>query len=224
MAEGPAAKRPPHIWLELELPLMSARPPYLPFVLGALACTALAACDRQASPPAQPSNAQPSSATSGAAPATGADAAAGKVDLSHKGSAMPTFALAGLDGKKVANTDLAGKPVLLNLWATWCGPCVIEMPTLDKLAAAKAGSLRVLTVSQDSAGMADKVKAFHAEHALTHVTPLLDPDNDLSFHYNTGVLPTTIVYDAAGKEVGRVVGAFDWNGADAAALVKSAGA
>jgi hypothetical protein len=72
--------------------------------------------------------------------------------------------------------------------------------------------------------MADKVKAFHAEHTLTHVTPLLDPDNDLSFHYNTGVLPTTIVYDAAGKEVGRVVGAFDWNGPEAAALVKSAGA
>jgi len=137
---------------------------------------------------------------------------------------MPAFALAGTDGRKLASKDLAGKPVLLNLWATWCGPCVVEMPTLDKLAASKAGALRVLTVSQDSPGMGDKVKAFHAEHALGHVTALLDPDNDLSFHYNTGVLPTTVVYDAAGKEVGRVVGAFDWTGPEAAKLLSAAGA
>jgi hypothetical protein len=51
---------------------------------------------------------------------------------------------------------------------------------------------------------------------------LLDPDNDLSFHYNTGVLPTTVVYNAQGKEVGRVVGAFDWTGPEAAALIKAA--
>ncbi|NKJ42979.1 MULTISPECIES: TlpA family protein disulfide reductase [unclassified Novosphingobium] len=191
---------------------MSARPPYVPLILGALAAATLGGCDRQASPPAQPSSAA-------AAPAGGANAAAGKIDSSHKGAAMPAFALTGPDGTKVSSKDLAGKPVLVNLWATWCGPCVVEMPTLDKLA---AGGLRVLTVSQDSAGQADKVKGFKAEHGLAHVQMLLDPDNDLSFHYNTGVLPTTVVYDAQGKEVGRVVGAFDWTGPEAAALIKAA--
>ncbi|MFC3672776.1 TlpA family protein disulfide reductase [Novosphingobium pokkalii] len=181
-------------------------------ILGALACAALGGCDRQASPPVQPSS-------EAAAPGGDANAAAGKVDLSHKGAAMPTFSFAGPDGAKVSSKDLAGKPVLINLWATWCGPCVIEMPTLDKLA---AGGLRVLTVSEDSAGQADKVKGFKAEHGLAHVQMLLDPDNDLSFHYNTGVLPTTVVYNAQGKEVGRVVGAFDWTGPEAAALIKAA--
>ncbi|WP_062788150.1 TlpA family protein disulfide reductase [Novosphingobium capsulatum] len=193
---------------------MSARPPYPSLILGALAAATLGGCDRQANPPAQPSSAATADAGGGdAAPA------AGKVDLSHKGSAMPAFALATPEGGKINAKDLAGKPVLINLWATWCGPCVVEMPTLDKLA---AGGLRVLTVSQDTTGQVDKVKGFKAEHGLAHVQMLLDPDNDLSFHYGTGVLPTTVVYDAKGKEVGRVVGAFDWTGADAAALIKAA--
>ena len=101
---------------------------------------------------------------------------------------------------------------------------VIEEPAhaVPVARALVAGGLRVLTVSQDSAGQADKVKGFKAEHGLAHVQMLLDPDNDLSFHYNTGVLPTTVVYNAQGKEVGRVVGAFDWTGPEAAALIKSA--
>jgi hypothetical protein len=90
MAEGPAAKRPPHIWLEPELPLMSARPPCLKLILGALALPllvpALAACDRQASPSTQPSSAPE---TPAATPATGPNAATGTIDTSHKGSAMP---------------------------------------------------------------------------------------------------------------------------------------
>lgn len=141
---------------------------------------------------------------------------------------MPSFALSGPesgpDGTKVSDQSLKGKPVVLNLWATWCGPCVAEMPTLDALAAQKGTALRVLAVSQDSAGSADKIRAFRASHAMAHVTTLLDPENTLSFHYDTGVLPTTIVYDAQGREVARVVGAFDWNSPQALALLKAAGA
>jgi thiol-disulfide isomerase/thioredoxin len=69
---------------------------------------------------------------------------------------MPSFALSGPDGAKVSDQTLKGKPVVINLWATWCGPCVAEMPTLDALAAQKGTALRVLAVSQDSAGSADR--------------------------------------------------------------------
>lgn len=190
-------------------------------ILGALALPllvpALAACDRQASPSTQPSSAPET-------PASRPNAATGTIDTSHKGSAIPSFALSGPDGAKVSDQTLKGKPVVINLWATWCGPCVAEMPTLDALAAQKGSALRVLAVSQDSAGSADKIRAFRASHAMAHVTTLLDPENTLSFHYDTGVLPTTIVYDAQGREVARVVGAFDWTSPQALALLKAAGA
>ena len=122
-------------------------------------------------------------------------------------------------GRKLALTSLKGKPVLINLWATWCAPCVTELPTLDKLAA--SGKIRVLTVSQD-AGDPAAVPAFLKGKGITHLEPWLDPQNDLSFHYNTGTLPTTVLYDSAGREVWRFVGVHDWSDAATATLLAEA--
>ena len=115
--------------------------------------------------------------------------------------------------------SLRGKPVLLNLWATWCAPCVAELPTLDKLAG--KGTIRVLTVSQDQ--QAGRVPQFLRDKGGPHLPAWIDAKADLSFHYGGANLPTTILYDAAGKEVWRFGGGQDWTGPNAAKLLSEAG-
>jgi len=168
-------------------------------------------CDRQSEAPAQPQ-------------ASGEAAAKkGVVDRSHKGAPIPDFTLKDNAGDALKLPTLAGKPTLVNLWATWCAPCVVELPTLDKLAGRTGTNLRVVTVSQD-AGRPERVQAFLHERGLDRLPGWLDPMNDLSFHYATGTLPTSVLYDAQGKEVWRYVGELDWTGPDAAKLLAEAGA
>lgn len=138
----------------------------------------------------------------------------GTVDRSHAGELMPAVAITDPGGRQLNTGALQGGPVLLNLWATWCAPCVVEMPLLDDLAGEFGDSLRVVTVNQDLQG-AKTVEPFFAKHAFANLQPWLDPDNNLGFAIEGGVLPTTVLYDADGKEVWRVTGEFDWSGAAA---------
>lgn len=118
--------------------------------------------------------------------------------------------------------DLAAQdgPVLVNLWATWCAPCVKEMPQLDALAGALDGEVRVITVSQDVRG-AEVVEPFFAKGSYARLEPWLDPDAALSAQFTPeGILPLTILFDATGKEVLRVTGGYDWSTPEAAALVR----
>lgn len=172
-------------------------------------CTAglLGGCDRQTPAEAQPQ----SSAAAADASAEGAGPFNGTLDIANRGEAMPDFTFTDPSGAKLRTLDLKGKPVLINLWATWCGPCVLEMPTLDALAASHADKLKVLTISQDI-DQAEAVGAFFRDRKLVHLTPWLDPDNAMSQHYGTGVLPTTVLYDAQGHEVWRMIGSHDWSG------------
>ncbi len=170
---------------------------------------AVAGCDRGATDSAQP-------AGDAAAEATGT------IDRSLAGEAMPALALKDPAGKALIAADLAGKPVLINLWATWCVPCVAEMPMLDALAAELGDSATVLTVSQDSAEDAAKVPAFFADKRLTHLPQWLDPDMALARGLGGVSLPLTVLYDAKGKEVWRVAGAFDWSSAAAREAIAEA--
>ena len=189
----------------------------------------LAACDRQ-SPHAGQANANGSSAVSSdeVQPAA-AGSAKGEfsytIDRSKAGTPAPSFAFENPQGGKASLQDFAGRPLLVNLWATWCAPCVAEMPTLDALAAKSDSeddrSLAVLTISQDVQGQA-AIRPFFAKHKLPHLKGWTDPENKLGLGYATGVLPTTILYDSKGKEVARVVGAMDWNGTEAAELIAAA--
>jgi thiol-disulfide isomerase/thioredoxin len=146
----------------------------------------------------------------------------GKIDRSHAGDLLPAATLTDPAGKTLNTGALSGKPILLNLWATWCAPCVKEMPTLDALAGEYDGKLRVLTASQDLEGAA-KVVPFFADKKFAHLEPWLDRENTLSTALGgDGVLPTTVLYDAGGQEVARVVGGFDWESPEAKALVDEA--
>ena len=180
----------------------------------------LAACDG-ATPPAAQTNA--------ATPAAPAKPVAdnGVVDRKQVGLAAPDATFQGPEGEPVTLAAFRGKPVLLNLWATWCAPCVAEMPTLDALAARRAGDLSVITVSQDSDGdeetAAAKVGAFFDKMKFAQLGAYVDTESAVMTQLGVGVLPTTILYDAAGKEVWRVTGELDWTGARAAKLIAEAG-
>lgn len=179
------------------------------------------ACDKRAAAPEQAAATDDGTVPDIDAPANAAAApeAAAKVDRTHKGEAVPAFRFQDGAGKPVTLADFRGKPVLLNLWATWCAPCVREMPTLDALAARDGAALHVLTVSQDMEPA--KVQPFLTERKLVNLQAYRDPD--LRFSTGMGVsLPTTILYDASGKEVWRVTGGMDWAGADAAKLIGEA--
>jgi thiol-disulfide isomerase/thioredoxin len=140
----------------------------------------------------------------------------------NKGKPAPSVAFTDPDGKPAGLADFAGKPVLVNLWATWCAPCVKELPTLDQLA--RNGGVRVLAISQDSGSHASVV-AFLQAHNIGALRPYQDPKMGLSGALGPDtVLPTTILYDANGKEVWRYVGDLDWTSPEAAKLVSEAGA
>lgn len=183
----------------------------------------LSACDRTSTGDGQ-GNAAAAPTSGEVAPeaAPSLPPASGKIDRSKVGTPAPDFTFSGPDGSDVTMADFEGRPVLVNLWATWCGPCIVEMPTLDTIAGdyAKSG-LVVLPISQDS-GEAASVDSFFKARKLAHLQLYRDPENQFGFHYATGLLPTTVLYDADGKEVARVVGAMDWAGEDARALIDGA--
>ena len=168
------------------------------------------ACDRQKADAPQ-------------APATEAaeQEASGKgVDRSHKGEAAPTVTFKNPDGGDFTLAKFKGGPVLVNLWASWCAPCVAELPTLQKLeeAHAKVGKLGVIAVSQDMAPKGS-VDAFLASKQISRFAAFHDPDMALSSALGVQIMPTTILYDKAGKEVWRYTGDLDWTGAEAAKLL-----
>jgi thiol-disulfide isomerase/thioredoxin len=206
IADGPWLNRPPHI--ALELPVLSSRL----LTAAVLGLTLLVAgCSRESGDAAQPAE---TTAPAGAA-------SEGVLDRSRKGSELPDLVFADAAGERLELKALKGKPVLLNLWATWCAPCVAEMPALDRLAASKGDAIHVITVSQDLR-QPEKVAAFFREKKLAWLGAWLDPDNALSDHYQVQVLPTSIYYDAQGREVWRYVGPREWGDKDTAALLAEA--
>lgn len=172
----------------------------------------LAACDKQSSPAPQANVAEASKPSE--------PEAAGTLDISQRGSTAPKDSFNGPDGKPTTLAAFTGKPHLVNLWATWCGPCVKELPSLDRLAVRAGGKLQVLVINQDDTKQAvDPVPAWWAAHPLPHLALYRDGPNALGFAYASGMLPTTILYDAKGKEVWRVIGGMDWDGPRANTLL-----
>jgi len=130
---------------------------------------------------------------------------------------MPAVVFEDPKGAPTRLADFKGKPLLVNLWATWCGPCVAEMPTLDALAGRAEVRLKVVVISQDNARAL--VDGWWAKRNFAQLKPYLDAKSDLGFAYDTGMLPTTVLYDAEGKEVWRVIGGMNWDGPRANTLL-----
>ena len=204
---------------------------------GLAAAFALGGCDRQNPPAPQGNGANAAAAAAPAAPAgagaptAGNDAAhaqypTGRLDRSHAGTAAPALAFQGPDGQPTRLSAFRGRPLLVNLWATWCGPCIVEMPSLDALAQrqTEGQGLQILAISQDSSDGRNKVTRFFAARNFQRLQPYLDSEMGLMFGLGLDTLPTTILYDSQGREVWRMVGMADWQGDRIARLLLEADA
>ena len=130
------------------------------------------------------------------------------------GDKAANFKLEALDGSTVSLEQLKGKVVFLNVWATWCGPCREEMPSMETL----YDELRtnhdfvMLAVSQDTRGRL--VVAPYVEKNGYHFKVLLDPENKVGEAYDVSGVPETFIIDREGRIVAHHMGAFDWSRPD----------
>lgn len=184
--------------------------------LATAAAALLAACQQGATPKAD----QAESQADGTHPAV---ATLGATDTRHKGMAAPDLPLeTGPDGHTTSLVEIIrenpDRPVLVNLWATWCAPCVTELPTLDKLQAESGDRLLVVPVSQDMEGWRVVSDAFTKER-YPHLETLVESKMALGLALKAEGLPLTILYDSDGKEVWRLAGGLDWSSDEARGMI-----
>ncbi len=135
--------------------------------------------------------------------------------------AIAEFAFQDATAKSRSLAEWRGKVVLLNIWATWCAPCRKEMPALDALKRALGGKdFDVVALSTDRDGIA-KAKAFLDEIKVTSLEPLADPTSKSASALKVIGMPTTLLLDREGREVGRLVGPAEWDSEDAKRLIEA---
>jgi thiol-disulfide isomerase/thioredoxin len=135
---------------------------------------------------------------------------------------VAAFAITDLEGKEVTLDAFKGKVVVLNLWATWCVPCIKEMPSLERLSVKmKDKGVAVMSVSQDRGGM-KQVGPFLDKHGLKALPIYLDAKGTVLKAIAGRGLPTTLVIDKEGREIGRLEGDAEWDGPHAAAIIEHA--
>ena len=134
---------------------------------------------------------------------------------------VPDLEFADSEGHSRTLAAFRGKVVLLNIWATWCSPCRKEMPTLDRLQAALGGDdFEVVPLSIDRGG-AERVKKFYTEIGVQHLAIYVDSSRKVEAGLDTVGLPTTLLIDRQGRELGRVSGGAEWNAPETVAFLKS---
>ncbi len=112
-------------------------------------------------------------------------------------------------GQSLRLADFRGHPVIISLWAAWCGPCLEEMPSLDALQAGSA-QLTVIALDEERSVSTDTVASFYKRHNIGHLAVYLDPTGHLTSSLHARGLPTSYLIDADGKWVGSVEGGVDW--------------
>lgn len=122
------------------------------------------------------------------------------------------------DGRSRSLADFSGKVVLLNIWATWCVPCRKEMPTLDRLQTALGGSdFEVVALSIDR--RMDVVRKFFADVGIQKLAMYIDVSAKATRELGAVGLPTTLLLDRGGREIGRLIGPAEWDSPDIAAFI-----
>jgi thiol-disulfide isomerase/thioredoxin len=145
-----------------------------------------------------------------------------RFSLAHDPKPLPALAFTDADDKPMSLADYKGKTVLVNFWATWCAPCVKEMPSLDRLQA-EMGKDRfvVLPLSLDGPSR-PKVAPFYAERKIASLGIFFDKGKKAMGALEISVLPTSVLVDPQGREIGRLEGEADWDKPEALALMKAA--
>ena len=149
------------------------------------------------------------------APETGRETAGFALRLRNPPTQIADFAFEDGSGNKRSLANFRGRYVLLNVWATWCVPCREEMPALARLQQKLGGpEFEVVALSVDSAG-ADAVKRFFTQLGIDTLKVYIDRSLQANAALSVVGVPTTVLIDPHGREVGRVVGPADWDGAEA---------
>ncbi|WP_238180923.1 thiol:disulfide interchange protein TlpA [Methylobacterium trifolii] len=173
----------------------------------------------------------------GAGPCAGSAGAMARVAAASRGevAAMqapltprpaPEIAFKGPDGAETRLSDLKGRLLLVNLWATWCAPCKAEMPALDRLQAARGGKdFSVVAINVDTRNL-DKPPDWLKQNGIGRLAYYADPGGRVlpAIQRDTGStgLPTTLLIDAQGCTIGVMKGPAEWSGADGLRLIEAA--
>ena len=141
-----------------------------------------------------------------------------RISLIKGDKRAPDFSLPDLQGRKMGLKQFRGKIILLNFWATWCGPCKDEMPALDRLRKRlDPDTFALLTITTDL----QREGIGHFLRQLdVHLPVLFDEDQEVSRAYMVRALPTTIIINRDGTLLGRAVGPREWDSPDAVALMR----
>jgi thiol-disulfide isomerase/thioredoxin len=132
---------------------------------------------------------------------------------------MPMRPLRNAAGAETNLGAFPGEVMVLNLWATWCAPCVEEMPTLAALQRRYEGRINVIPISVDGEGQRAKAQAQLAQLSEGSLPFLIDITRGVLFDVGAPGMPVTIIYDRDGREVARLAGGADWASEDAIALI-----
>jgi thiol-disulfide isomerase/thioredoxin len=132
---------------------------------------------------------------------------------------VPEIQFQDSEGNTLTLQDFRGKVVLLNIWATWCLPCRREMPTLDRLQAKLGGpDFEVLPLSIDRNGF-EAITKFYSDVGVKHLAMYLDGSSQAASTLGAVGIPTTLLIDRDGRELGRLVGPAEWDSPDMIALI-----
>ena len=148
------------------------------------------------------------------------------VELRTRPQPAPALAFTGPDGQPMTLAALKGKTLLVNLWATWCAPCLKEMPALDALQKEMGGpDFAVVAINIDTRNL-DKPKTWLADNKVANLPFYGDPQaatfQALRAAHKVEGMPVSIIVDKAGCELGIIQGPADWASTDAKALMKAA--
>jgi thiol-disulfide isomerase/thioredoxin len=135
-------------------------------------------------------------------------------------TAAPNLQFTDATGKPLTLASYRGSGLIVNVWATWCGPCVAELPTMAAISQTLAKTkILVLPISIDMEG-AKAVGPFYASHGIKNLPILLDPSGNATDVLNTDGIPITIIVNPQGQLVGRLEGSANWNSPATLALIR----
>lgn len=133
---------------------------------------------------------------------------------------MPNLKFNGADGKPQSLADYRGSGLVVNIWATWCGPCIAELPTLVAIEKTLAQSkIRILPISIDLDG-AKAVSPYYRSHDITNLPVLLDQDGSITGVLDAPGIPVTVIISADFRLVGRLDGSANWDSPGTIALLR----
>jgi len=136
-----------------------------------------------------------------------------------EGDIAPDFSLKTKEGRKISLSQYRGKVVILNFWATWCTPCISEIPSLNKLRGAlKDENFEIIAVSLDSSW--SDVDELFTQLGIPKFTVVLDENGGATAQFGTRLIPESFIIDQKGVIIKKIIGAIDWDAHDTRHMIK----